>query len=493
MRPDGLIRVSVGKRVAYQALVETKTGTTRLGAAQINAYLDAARALGCDAVVTISNEIAPAPGVHPTDGLWVRSNSKVAVHHLSWMLIMSEAVKEHAHRGVEDPEQAWILEELIRYLSHPKSGVLDFADMGENWTAVRDASAEGRLARDSAEAVEVCQRWDQLLRVAALRLGTEIGSDVTEVIPRAHLRNPRQRNKEFVQSLCTGGTLAGALRVPDAISDIVVTADIKASRLTLAAAFAAPNDRTARASVVWLVKQLKASPGSLLVDTYERNARHPVTATLEELRDDPCRALAAGKPAPARFRLRYTTAMGHARRTRRQKGFTDSVLDAVISFYSEVLQDLKPFVPRAPAIERLNTPNPEAAIEPPGDHPQAPAPHAKDDPPAQAASRPGRQCWSDGGRSDVLSGPGVWQQNACEYADCMASFQIRNVPDDLHRQLKSRAASEGQSLSEYALLELRRAMQRPTRRELAERVAAFERATVSESAAQAVRAERDGR
>ena len=75
----------------------------------------------------------------------------------------------------------------------------------------------------------------------------------------------------------------------------------------------------------------------------------------------------------------------------------------------------------------------------------------------------------------------------------MASLQIRNVPDDLHRRLKSRAALEGQSLSEYALLELRRAMQRPTRRELAERVAAFERAAVSESAAQAVRSERDGR
>ena len=386
VRPDGLIRVSVGKRVAYQALVETKTGTTKLDAAQINAYLDAARAVGCDAVVTISNEIAPAPGVHPTDGLRVRSNSKIAVHHLSWMLIVSEAIKVHAHRGVEDPEQAWILEELIRYLSHPKSGVLDFADMGENWTAVRDAAAEGRLARDSAEAVEVCQRWDQLLRVAALRLGTEIGSDVTEVIPRAHLRNPRQRNKEFVQSLCTGGTLSGALRVPDAISDMAVTADIRACRLTLAAAFPAPNDRTARASVVWLVKQLKASPGSLLVDTYARNVRHPVTATLEELREDPCRALAAGKPAPARFRLRYTTAMGHARRSRRKKGFTDSVLDAVISFYSDVLQDLKPFVPRAPAIERPNTPDPDDTIpNPPDDHQQDPDSQDTDEPPAQAA------------------------------------------------------------------------------------------------------------
>lgn len=86
-----------------------------------------------------------------------------------------------------------------------------------------------------------------------------------------------------------------------------------------------------------------------------------------------------------------------------------------------------------------------------------------------------------------------FMHSPCSYADCMTSLQIRNVPDELHRRLKARAALEGQSLSEYALNELRRAMQRPTRRELAERVAAFERSTVSESAANAVRAERDAR
>ena len=82
---------------------------------------------------------------------------------------------------------------------------------------------------------------------------------------------------------------------------------------------------------------------------------------------------------------------------------------------------------------------------------------------------------------------------ACKYAHRMASLQIRNVPDELHRRLKARAALEGQSLSEYALGELRRAMQRPTRRDLVERVAAFERLTAAASAADAVRAERDAR
>ncbi len=75
----------------------------------------------------------------------------------------------------------------------------------------------------------------------------------------------------------------------------------------------------------------------------------------------------------------------------------------------------------------------------------------------------------------------------------MKMLQIRNVPDDLHRRLKARAAMEGTSLSELALAELRRSLERPTRRELIERVQARERVAVAEAAVDAVRAERDGR
>lgn len=75
----------------------------------------------------------------------------------------------------------------------------------------------------------------------------------------------------------------------------------------------------------------------------------------------------------------------------------------------------------------------------------------------------------------------------------MKMVQIRNVPDDVHRRLKARAALEGRSLSEFALAELRRSLERPTRAELLERVQARERVAVAESAADAVRAERDAR
>ncbi|HYA09603.1 MAG TPA: hypothetical protein VEG24_08420 [Gaiellaceae bacterium] len=52
----------------------------------------------------------------------------------------------------------------------------------------------------------------------------------------------------------------------------------------------------------------------------------------------------------------------------------------------------------------------------------------------------------------------------------MGHIQIRNVPDDLHRKLKERAAKEGMSLSEYLLREVVDNAARPTLAELAERI-----------------------
>lgn len=72
----------------------------------------------------------------------------------------------------------------------------------------------------------------------------------------------------------------------------------------------------------------------------------------------------------------------------------------------------------------------------------------------------------------------------------MKALQVRNVPDDVHRRLKARAAAAGQSLSEYVLKELERAVQRPTTDELIERVRALGPSGVDESGADAVRAER---
>jgi len=61
----------------------------------------------------------------------------------------------------------------------------------------------------------------------------------------------------------------------------------------------------------------------------------------------------------------------------------------------------------------------------------------------------------------------------------MGLIQIRNVPDDVHRTLKARAAAEGTSLSDYIVREVTRVARTPTPRELDERIRARRPAEVT--------------
>ncbi len=82
--------------------------------------------------------------------------------------------------------------------------------------------------------------------------------------------------------------------------------------------------------------------------------------------------------------------------------------------------------------------------------------------------------------------------STCFYAPRMGTMvQIRNVPDALHRRLKSRAALAGMSLSDYLLGEIRQVAERPTLDELRTRLHSRTETAPSISPADAVRAGRD--
>lgn len=70
-------------------------------------------------------------------------------------------------------------------------------------------------------------------------------------------------------------------------------------------------------------------------------------------------------------------------------------------------------------------------------------------------------------------------------------IQIREVPEEVHRTLKARAAASGQSLSEYLRGVLARTAARPTASELAARVRARGTVRLEEPSEAAVRAIRD--
>lgn len=72
-------------------------------------------------------------------------------------------------------------------------------------------------------------------------------------------------------------------------------------------------------------------------------------------------------------------------------------------------------------------------------------------------------------------------------------IQIRHVPDELHRKLRTRAAMAGMTLSDYLRSELSHIASRLTYDEVRERLHGLDRVRVRETPAQAIRRERDSR
>ena len=72
-------------------------------------------------------------------------------------------------------------------------------------------------------------------------------------------------------------------------------------------------------------------------------------------------------------------------------------------------------------------------------------------------------------------------------------FQIRNVPDEVHREAKVRAARAGMTLSAYLLRQIERSLEVAAAAELLEQIGSLERIQTTETAAEMIRAEREAR
>lgn len=84
--------------------------------------------------------------------------------------------------------------------------------------------------------------------------------------------------------------------------------------------------------------------------------------------------------------------------------------------------------------------------------------------------------------------------STCDNVEHMSKMiQIRNVPDDVHREAKVRAARAGMTLSAYLLRQLERSLATPDVHELLAEIRAREPIRASETSAEMIRAEREAR
>ena len=339
-RPDGAILVERGK-TSWSCLVEVKTGKSELRDEQMGRYVDLARQHGFDGVLSISNQIALQPTELPY-GLDGRRIGKLQVKHLSWWEILTEAVIHYEHRGVDDFEQAYLLGQLIAYLTDEKSGARGFSDMGPNWVAVRESVAAGNLKPQDPKAVDVAHRWNQFVRYLTLSLSQALGRDVKA-----------QSKADVVATLkrlCADGVLSTTVKVPDAAGSLLLEADLRASRFTTAVVLDAPKDKQrAQASINWLLKQVDRDIAEQVIEVAFAGGRETTVAKLADVESaDDLVSQVERKRLPRKFTVSLTRKMG-ARRAG-GKGFVTEAERQVVDFYRDIVQSLRAPQPRAPKL-----------------------------------------------------------------------------------------------------------------------------------------------
>lgn len=360
--PDGVITVSRGNKW-WGALVEVKTGTNSLDPEQMDAYLDLARQLEFQAVLSVSNQYATSSARYPIQ-LDRRKLRRVAVHHWSWVSVLTEAVVQKEHRGVKDPDQAYILSELIRYFSDPRSGIVSFDNMGPSWTAVRDGARNRTLRKTDAHVEAIAARWDELIRFLCLDLTKDLGRDVKQVLSAQERGSYATRQQALIESLAGSGRLYCELQIPDTAGPLEVIVDLAARQMIMSTKLDAPREGRSRGRVSWMLRQLQKAPPRLTVEAKVARSSASLTASLEAAGENPG-LLAPEKDKEIRqFVLTLSRDMGLKKGTGRGS-FIDSVLEGVHDFYADVLQNLSPWKAKPPKLKKAPDAEAEEAAEVP--------------------------------------------------------------------------------------------------------------------------------
>ncbi len=342
-RPDALIIVDNGRRV-WRALVEAKVKGADLESSQIERYLDIAKEHGIETVVTISNQFVATPTQSPCD-INKQKLKKVTLYHWSWSYLQTEAKIQLSKSAVSDPDQAYMLDEYVRYLEHDSAGVSEFEQMGKEWVeSCKLYFAKSKLDKKSPLGVTVVSNWDELMRCTALLMSRELETNVTTVLSSKERKDPNARLKLLQSEFVKTGVLESRLDVPDAASPISVEADLTKRSVIVSMFVDAPKDKKrASATVTWLLRQLaKTEESSVLVVAKWPGRAQDTCVELGKLREDVEALVSERKGAlPRAFEIKTVSDLGGKFTQRRN--FVPELVSCVTKFYEAVGQHVVPW------------------------------------------------------------------------------------------------------------------------------------------------------
>lgn len=353
IRPDGLIVVTTGNK-EWSALVESKVGNASLKSEQLESYAVAAKELGIDALITISNEFAVLPTHHPV-GISKILSRKVSLFHFSWLSVISKALLLSDNKVVDDPEQAFLLAEMIRYFNSSTSGVSAFTKMDNGWREVCDRVQQGSpLQSIESDIKESIGSWQQLLKYLSLKLSIATASAVELIIEKKYQNNPELKLSDSISSIIKDNSLSASMTIPNAAAPIDITADFIRRTLSISMKLQAPQDiKRPTAAVNWLTRQLKdVNEKESFVVRIHWPKRIPMTvSSLANASENPDILVPENcKDIPKSIEVAIVVDL--AGRFRGSKTFVDESEAQLKYFYKKIGQKLSKWQAKAPTIKK---------------------------------------------------------------------------------------------------------------------------------------------
>lgn len=340
-RPDGLIIVSTG-RSEWSALVEAKIKHGKLEQSQIERYAQAAKQYGIDSLITISNEMASRPDHHPIT-LPKTLTNKVALLHYSWASILTNAQILEGQTAVDDPEQSFILRELIKYLGHDSSGIYRFDQMSSAWNEiVKQAVGLLSFAKSSEEVAQIASDWIQESKDLSMRLSSLVNERVEVKHSKAAKADMAVLRKEIVESLANNNTLETELDVPNSAGGIKVSANLQTRQVSVSMQITAPKDKkSTSARVNWLLRMLKHEESDNLVIGATWPSRIENThSTVSQLRTAPD-SIQCNNPKVAPVNFTVNLIVDNIKAFNGRKTFITLLEESVELFYTIAGQHIK--------------------------------------------------------------------------------------------------------------------------------------------------------
>ena len=350
-RPDGILRL-VTRRSQWTAIVEAKISRSDISEEQVHRYGDLARRYGIDAVITLSNQLVSLP-THLPYAVPKKLGRNVQFFHVSWMSLLTHAALILRDKdGVKpDVEQAYILEEMVRYCEHPSSGVKRFESMNPEWRSlVLGIRNQLPFTKTSAEVTKTIASWYQEERDICLILSRAIGERVDLRLSRKHRADSGLRFRDDSSLLAESQELRSVFLIPDAADDLAVTVNLDRRTISCSMRLNAPlNRKRANARINWLVRQLRRIEGPhVFARAFWPGRVLPTHRSLEDVKNDP-NCLDYGKSGLSPTGFEVLLIKDCAGRFSGTRTFVQDLEAVIPDYYDRIGRQLRRWIPPAPA------------------------------------------------------------------------------------------------------------------------------------------------